>query len=109
MTRLMTSAAVFGLMAGGAWAAEASAWWSSGLRPDATSQGATVYALLAWQGTFVGIGLLMGPFVLLRWLRGHVAPRRPATFEVVALFLAFTALQGGATTLLIRLFPGAGL
>ncbi|MEE2850547.1 MAG: cytochrome ubiquinol oxidase subunit I, partial [Pseudomonadota bacterium] len=96
------------LAAGGAFAAEASAWWSSGLRPDASSQGATVYALLAWQGTFVGISLLMGPFVLLRWLCGLVSSRHPATFEVVALFVAFTAVQGAATTLLIRLFPGVG-
>lgn len=94
--------------AGGAFASEASAWWNSGLRPDASSQGATVYALLAWQGTFVGISLLMGPFVLLRWLCGLVSSRYPATFEVVALFVAFTAVQGAATTLLIRLFPGVG-
>jgi cytochrome c oxidase subunit I+III len=44
----------------------------SGLRPDASSQGATVYALLAWQGLFVDISLLMGPFVVLRWLCGLV-------------------------------------
>jgi cytochrome c oxidase subunit I+III len=100
---LMLVAAV---AAGGAWAAEAWAWWDSGLRPDASSQGATVFALLAWQGLFVGICLLMGPFALLRWLFGHLSPERPATFELIALFLAFTALQGGVTTLLVRLFPG---
>lgn len=50
----------------------------------------------------------MGPFVLLRWLCGLVSSRYPATFEVVALFVAFTAVQGATTTLLIRLFPGVG-
>ncbi|MDQ1154172.1 cbb3-type cytochrome c oxidase subunit I [Brevundimonas sp. SORGH_AS_0993] len=96
------------LAAGGAFAAEASAWWNSGLRPDASSQGATVYALLAWQGVFVAIALMMGAFVLLRRLCGLVSPRHPATFELVALFVVFTAVQGTATTLLIRLFPGGG-
>ena len=94
------------LAAGGAWAAEASAWWASGLRPDVSSQGATVFALLAWQGLFAGICLLMGPFAALRWMFGHLSPKRPATFELIALFLAFTALQGAGTTLLVRLFPG---
>ncbi|WP_312147818.1 cytochrome c oxidase subunit I [Brevundimonas sp.] len=96
------------LAAGGAFANEATAWWGTGLRPDASSQGATVYALLAWQGTFVGIALLMGPFALLRWLFGHLSPRHPATFEVIALFVAFTAVQGTATSLLVRLLPGVG-
>lgn len=75
------------LAAAAAFAVDADAWWSSGLRPDATSQGATVFALLASQGMFVGIGLLMGAFALMRRLFRLVTRDRPATFELIGLFL----------------------
>ncbi|MDG2520683.1 cbb3-type cytochrome c oxidase subunit I [Caulobacter segnis] len=96
------------LAAAAAFAVEAGAWWSSGLRPDANSQGATVFALLAWQGVFAGIGLLMGLFALMRRLFGLVTPDRPATFELIGLFLGYTAAQGAASLLLVRLLPGGG-
>jgi cytochrome c oxidase subunit I+III len=85
---------------------EGRAWWATGLRPEASSQGASVYALLSWAGTFAAIGGLMGFYVMLRRLFGRLAAERPATVDLISLFLAFTAAQAIGVILLVRLFPG---
>jgi cytochrome c oxidase subunit I+III len=89
-----------------AWAVEFDAWWSVGLRPDLNSQGATVFGLLAWQGMFAGIVGLMGLFALARWTFGLVNSSRPATYQLIALFIGFSAAQGAYGAVLTHLFPG---
>jgi cytochrome c oxidase subunit I+III len=91
----------------GAWWVDLQGWLSTGLRPEASGQGASVYAFLGWHGVFVAIAAIMGVYVLLRWAAGHVKPDCPATFEVVGLFLAYCGGQSASAALLIRLFPGA--
>jgi cytochrome c oxidase subunit I+III len=83
-------------------------WLATGLRPEVNAQGSTVYALIGWQGFFVAVAGLMGLYALLRWLAGHVEAARPSTFDLIALFLVFTAGQGAVAVLLTRLFPGGG-
>ncbi|MET4682703.1 cbb3-type cytochrome c oxidase subunit I [Brevundimonas faecalis] len=87
---------------------EVRAWSNIGLKPDATSQGASVFALLGWAGTFAGIGTLMGGYILLRRMFGRLAAERPSTVDLIGLFLAYTAAQGAAVIILIRLFPEGG-
>jgi cytochrome c oxidase subunit I+III len=81
-------------------------WLEAGLEPEASSQYAAVGALLAWQGVFLATAALMGLYVVLRLAFRYVLPRQPATFEVVALFLVFSAGQGAFVAALPRLFPG---
>jgi cytochrome c oxidase subunit I+III len=88
---------------------EGRSWWATGLRPDASSQGASVYALLSWAGTFAAIGGLMGLYVLLRRVFGRLASERPSTVDLISLFLVFTVFQSAGVALLVRLFPGGGL
>jgi cytochrome c oxidase subunit I+III len=92
---------------GGAWFVDLDGWLTSGLQASATGQGATVFALLSWQGVFVGIVALMALYAGLRLVAGHVEARRPSTFDLIALFLAYTAGQGAFAALLTHLFPGA--
>ncbi|MBW0149977.1 MAG: hypothetical protein KXJ53_02095 [Phenylobacterium sp.] len=88
------------------WNVEIQAWLATGLRPGASGQGATVYAFLAWQGFFAAVVALMGVYAVLRWLAGHVKPDRPSTFDLIGLFIGYSAGQGAFAALLIRLFPG---
>ena len=90
----------------GGWAVEFQAWRGVGLTPDASSQGATVFALLAWQGLFAGVIGLMGLFAVARWIFGLVEARRPATYQLIALFISFAAAQGAYAAVLTHLFPG---
>ena len=89
-----------------AWFVDLDGWLSSGLRASATGQGATVFFLLSWHGVFVAIVALMGLYAGMRWAAGHVEARRPSTFDLIALFIVYSAGQGTFATLLTRLFPG---
>ena len=97
-----------GLALAAAWGLDLSGWWETGLRPQASGQGATVYNFSAWQGFFVFVVAIMILYVLLRWLFGRITPDRPATLELIGLFIAYSAGQGLFGILLTRLFPGAG-
>jgi cytochrome c oxidase subunit I+III len=89
-----------------AFGVDLSAWRESGLKPQASAQGAIVYAILSWQGFFVAVAAIMGLYVLLRRLYGYVGPDRPATIELVGLFLGYTAAQALVGLCVTRLFPG---
>ncbi|PVM70972.1 cytochrome ubiquinol oxidase subunit I, partial [Caulobacter radicis] len=97
-----------GALLGLAFGVDLSSWRSIGLSPQASAQGAIVHAILAWQGFFVAVAAIMALYVLLRRLYGYVGPDRPATIELVGLFLAYTAGQGLVGLYVTRLFP-AGL
>ncbi|PVM83435.1 cbb3-type cytochrome c oxidase subunit I [Caulobacter endophyticus] len=89
-----------------AFGVDLSAWRGGGLEPHASAQGAIVYAILSWQGFFVAVAAIMGLYVLLRRLYGYVGPDRPATIELVGLFLGYTAAQALVGLCVTRLFPG---
>ena len=89
-----------------AWFGDLAAWRATGLQPEVNTQGATVYAFLSWQGLFAAVVALMGLYAVLRWLAGHVRADRPSTYDLIALFIVFSAGQGAFATLLTRLFPG---
>jgi len=99
----MASAAALILV--GFWT-DLTSWRGHGLAASAHAQGAIVYALLSWQGVFAAVCALMGLYALLRWLAGHLSAGRLATFEVIGLFVAYSAAQGAITAALPRLFPG---
>jgi cytochrome c oxidase subunit I+III len=82
------------------------AWMVTGLRPEATSHGAAVFALLGWQAVFAAVGAIMGLYAVMRWLFGLLSADRPSTYDLIALFLTFTAAQGAFVALLPRVFPG---
>jgi len=105
---LLATALMLGALAlaSGAWWIDLTGWWATGLTPQVSGQGATVFYFLSWQGFFVGTSAIMGLFVLLRFLTGQVEAKRPATFELIGLYLAYTAGQGLISVLLTRLFPG---
>ena len=92
---------------GGAWFIDLTGWIDAGLKASATGQGATVFALLSWHGFFMGIVALMALYAVLRLVFGHVEARRPSTFQLIALFLTYSAGQGAFSALLTALFPGA--
>ncbi|HYE46737.1 MAG TPA: cbb3-type cytochrome c oxidase subunit I, partial [Caulobacter sp.] len=89
-----------------AWGLDLRSWVDVGLRPEATAQGATVFAFLAWNGAFAAAGLIMGLYALARWLGRYLAAERPSTVDLIGLFLAYCAAQGLFAALLTRLFPG---
>jgi cytochrome c oxidase subunit I+III len=84
------------------------AWWQAGLRGDASGQGATVYAMLAWHSCVVMAVLLGAFYYALRWMRG-LAPR-PAnkTLEALRILFIYAALEGAAGLLLPRVLPWSG-
>ena len=83
-------------------------WWRAGLRGEASGQGATVYAMLAWHGAIVMAVVLSTLYYLARWMRG-LAPR-PAnkTLEALRLLFIYAAFEGAAGLLLPRLLPWSG-
>jgi cytochrome c oxidase subunit I+III len=81
-----------------------SSWRASGLVPEASGQGATIYALQALQAFAVGTGLLMAAFCAARALRGLVSLPRNNSVDLTMLFLAYTAVQGLVAALFGRAF-----
>ncbi|MFC3711192.1 cbb3-type cytochrome c oxidase subunit I [Sphingoaurantiacus capsulatus] len=83
-------------------------WRGAGLRPEISGQGATVYALIALQGILVSIGAMMALYVAARNSRGLVTRPANNSFDLTALFIAYTGAQGFIGALVTRLFPGVG-
>jgi cytochrome c oxidase subunit I+III len=90
-----------------AWAMDFAGWRSAGIDPEATSQAALVMTFLSQQALLVAICAIMALFLAMRNARGLVTRPRNATFDVVCLFMLYTAGQGAVTAALTRLFPGA--
>src|SRR5690606_34210159 len=83
-------------------------WWGAGLRPEASGQGATVFGLLSLQGFMVAVVVLMAGYGIARSWAGHLSARRTSTVDLIALFMSYTAVQGGLGAAVVRLFPGGG-
>ncbi|WP_347304349.1 cbb3-type cytochrome c oxidase subunit I [Croceibacterium sp. TMG7-5b_MA50] len=81
-------------------------WLASGLHPTATGQGATVFALLAHQGTCVITAIIMAAYLGWRSARGLLTGSANVTLDVVVRWIGFTALQGLIGSMIIRLLPG---
>jgi cytochrome c oxidase subunit I+III len=84
----------------GAWALDFTGWTAVGLDAEASARGAMTAFFLSWQGFFASIGVLMGFYVLARWLKGLLAPERPSTADLVAMFLTYAAIQGAGSAVL---------
>ncbi|WP_260502170.1 cbb3-type cytochrome c oxidase subunit I [Aquabacterium sp. J223] len=84
-------------------------WRNAGLRGDASGQGATVYAMLAWHASVVTAVVLSTVFYLLRWVRGLAPGPANKTLEALRLLFIYAAMEGAAGLLLPRVAPwGAG-
>lgn len=92
--------------AAAAFAADIASWWAAGLRPDASGQGATVFALLSLQGVLLSVTLLMAGYLALRTACGLVSRTRVSSVDLVGLFAGYVGAQGAAAAVLVRLFPG---
>ena len=70
------------------------------------SYGATMYALLAWQGVHVILLAMMGVFTIARMVCGLLTDRRRATFDHTRWLWDFMVVQA-VIVLLVILFTGA--
>ncbi len=89
----------------GAFAVDWFTWQAQGFDPELTSQGAFSHAFLALQGFLIAVGLLMAGYLAARTSRNLVSRPVNTTFDVVCLFLGYTAAQGAATAILMRIVP----
>ena len=76
--------------------------WSALLAPDASGQGAAVFAILCLQAMVGGIALLMAGYLGWRALKGLLSERRNNTLDLTCLFLGYTGGQGLVGTLFVR-------
>jgi cytochrome c oxidase subunit I+III len=92
-----------------AYAMDFTGWRSGGIDPETTSQAALIMTFLSQQGLLVAISATMAVYLAARNARGLITRPRNATFDVVSLFMLYTAAQGAVSASLTRLFPGAFL
>jgi len=81
---------------------------SSRLDPELSGQGAVAHAFLVNQLMLAVIAALMAAFLAGRTARKLVTRPRNNTVDLVTLFVIYTAVQGTAATLIVRLVTGAG-
>ena len=78
-------------------------WIGSGLVPEASGQGATVYALLSLEVLLVGVGVLMACYLCARNSRGMIVRPRNNSLDLCVLWVVYAAAQGSMTGVLTRL------
>ena len=100
-----TQVILAGVLMAAAWGLDWSAWQSAGVDPEASAQGAIISALLALQGMLVAVSVLMVIYLAMRTSRNMIVRPRSVTFDVITLFLVYTAGQGAIAAVLTRLFP----
>jgi cytochrome c oxidase subunit I+III len=81
-------------------------WSAAGLAPDASGQGATVFALLSFQACTVAIAMIMALYLGYRSGKGLITAPANVTLDTVVRFIGFAAIRGLALSLVVRLFPG---
>ncbi len=94
------------LLLAGVYAFDVSSWRSLGLDPQLTAQSALVASFLAQEGFLIGVVALMTAYIALRNSRGLVTRPHNNSFDLVVIFIAYTAAQSGLSALLVRLYPG---
>ena len=88
-----------------AFAIDVQDWWQAGLRGDASGQGATVYAMLAWHGSVVVAVVLSAFYYALRWMRGLAPGPANKTLEALRILFLYAALEGATSLVLPRVLP----
>jgi cytochrome c oxidase subunit I+III len=78
---------------------------SIGLWPSATSYGALVYTVAAWQGFFAAVLVLMGLYTAARSLTGRLSAERRVTFDNTQLLWHYSVVQGLVSLTIVHLFP----
>jgi cytochrome c oxidase subunit I+III len=81
---------------------DARTWIDAGLIPSASGQGATVFAIIAQQGTVVALAVIMCAYLVMRATRGLLVGPRDATLDAVMRVVRFTAIQGALVATLTR-------
>ena len=81
-------------------------WIATGLRPDASGQGAIVYALLSLETILAAVGLLMAAYIAARNSRGMIVRPRNNSLDLCVLWVVYAAGQGSLTALLTRAVGG---
>jgi cytochrome c oxidase subunit I+III len=89
----------------GAWLGDWFSWRKLAMNPQLTAQGALSHTMLALQGLLVAVVALMGVFLAARTSRGLVTRPTNTTFDLISLFLLYSAAQGAATAMLLRFVP----
>ena len=82
---------------------DAQTWLDAGLSPSASGQGATVFAIIAQQGSVVALAVVMCLYLVMRAARGLVVSPRDATLDAVMRVVRFAAVQGVIVAGLTRL------
>ncbi|MDF2463492.1 MAG: cytochrome c oxidase, subunit [Ramlibacter sp.] len=77
----------------------------AGLQPHATAWGATVAALLSWQGFHAAILLVMGGYVVVRAASGRLRQDARATLDNTVVMWHYVTVQGVLALLLVRGLP----
>jgi cytochrome c oxidase subunit I+III len=75
----------------------------AGLQPHSTAWGASVAALLGWQGLHVVVLLVMGGYVLVRTASGRLRLDARATIDNTVVMWHYVTAQGVVAMLLVRL------
>lgn len=89
----------------GSFALDLSSHLQAGLAPSDTAWGATVAALLAWQGFHAAVLLLMGGYLLVRSLAGALRADARASLDNCALMWHYVTVQGLVAMGLVRWLP----
>jgi cytochrome c oxidase subunit I+III len=78
---------------------------ATGLSPQQSGYGATVYLCVALQGLFAVFATCMGLYTAARAAAGLLTAQRRVTFDNTMLFCHYTVLQGFAALALVHGFP----
>ncbi|QIG79352.1 cbb3-type cytochrome c oxidase subunit I [Stakelama tenebrarum] len=81
-------------------------WQGAGLVATATSQGASIFMLMALQGQVVVVAVIMVTYLAFREARGLLTTPTNVTMDIVGRFIGFAGIQGLVFALVPRLFPG---
>ncbi|MBM6594947.1 cbb3-type cytochrome c oxidase subunit I [Microvirga pudoricolor] len=92
------------LLAAG-WVLDLTAQWRTGLGPEDSAYGATVYAILSIHGVVAATAVLMGLYTMARWWSGRLDAVRRSTFDNTMLFWYYTSGQGVAGLVVVYGFP----
>ncbi len=91
-----------------AWTMDFYSWDLHGIDPEESAQQAMVMAMITLNGLLAMLILMMSLYLAARVSRGIMTRPRNTTFDVVVLFILYSAAQGIVSAALTRLVPGAG-
>ncbi|GGD55357.1 cytochrome ubiquinol oxidase subunit I [Erythrobacter arachoides] len=101
----LLAALASGALVAGSWF-DWTGWHEAGLLPQASGQGATVFALVAFQAVCAAIAVIMALYLGYRSGRGLLTGPANVTLDTVTRFIGYVAVQGLLTAAVVRLFPG---